>query len=226
MVTLQRSLAAPRRCVREVSAKQYVRHVTTHRTNEIQEASQLRRGPTQRRVVVEPRKVRDAFVLRDPSLVGNRRESQGADDPRPDEGEGPTRMGQDDIDVRAGPHGAREDQVDGSPGGGLRVVDNRLREEAADEPGRDLQARRVQEDEGAVGLQPLPDGPEALVAGQPVPVGGVRADAAAELLLGEEEVDLGAGALDVPPVGEDAEEPEPAGEGGLGGRGQPPEVRV
>lgn len=201
MVTLQNSLDVPRRRVREVTAKQYMRHVTTHRTNEFQQTSQLRRARTQRRVVVEPRKVRDALALRDPSLGGNGRESQGADGPRPDEGEGPTRVGQDDIHVGTGPHGAREDQVDGSPGRGLRVVDNRLREEAADEPGRDVRARRVQEDEGAVGLQPLPDGPEALVAGQPVPVGGVRADAAAELLLREEEVDLGAGAVDVLPIG-------------------------
>lgn len=98
------------------------------------------------------------------------------------------------IDVRAGPHRAREDQVDGSSSRGKRVIDDRLGEEAADEPGPGAGARRMQEDKGTVALQLPPDGPEALVAGQLVPVAGVRADAAAELLLGEEEVDLGAGA--------------------------------
>lgn len=135
-------------------------------------------------------------------------------------------MGEDDIDVRAGPHRSREDQVDGGAGRGQRVVDDGLGEEAADEPGRQVQARRVQEDERPVGLQPLPYGPEALVAGEPVAVGGVCADAAAELLLREEEVDLGARALDVLPVGEDAEKAEFPGERALGRRGQRAEVYV
>lgn len=135
-------------------------------------------------------------------------------------------MREDDIDVRTGPHRPLEDQVDGGAGRGQRVVDDGLREEAADELGLEFQARRVQEDERAVALQLPPYGPEALVAGEPVAVGGVRADAAAELLLREEEVDLGARALDVLPVGEDAEEAELSGERALGRRGQRAEVYV
>lgn len=226
VITLQHSLDGPRRRVREVAAKQDVRHVTTHRTNKFQETSQLRRGRTQRRVVVEPREVRERLLLGDFSHGGNGWDSQGGHGPRPDEGERPTRMGEDDIDVRAGPHRTREDQVDGSTGRGQRVVDDGLREEAADELWLEFQARRVQEDERAVALQLLPYRPEALVAGEPVAVGGVRGDAGAEPLLREEEVDLGARALDVLPVGEDAEEAELPGERALGRRGQRAEVHV
>lgn len=226
VITLQHSLDGPRRRVRKVAAKQDVRHITTYRTDKFQETSQLRRAGTQRRVIVEPREVRKGLFLRDPSHGSNGGDSQGGHGPRPNEGERPTRMGEDDIDVRAGPHRSREDQVDSSAGRSQRVVDDGLGQEAADELGRQVQARRVQEDERAVALQLLPDGPEALVAGEPVAVGCVRADAAAELLLREEEVDLGARALDVLPVGKDAEEAELSGERALGRRGQRAEVYV
>lgn len=131
-------------------------------------------------------------------------------------------MGEDDVDVGAGPQGTREDQVDGSPGRGQRVVDDGLGEEAADEPGLEVGARRVQEDEGAIGLQLRPYRLETLVAGQFVPVGGVRADAAAELLLREEEVDLGAGALDVCQSGRTPKKPNFPASGASAAVASPP----
>lgn len=203
-----------------------MRHIATYRSDEIQEPTQLRRTRTQCGVVIEPREVRDGVLLGDLCLGGNGRDSQRGDSSRPDEGEGATGMRQDDIDAGAGTHCASEDQVNGSPGRGKRVIDDGLGKKAADISRPEVQARRVQEDEGAVALQLLPDGPEALVAGQLVPVGGVRADATAELLLREEEVDLGAGAVDVLPVGKYAEEAELAREGALCVRGQGTKVYV
>lgn len=135
-------------------------------------------------------------------------------------------MGEDDIYVGTGPHGACDDQIDGCPSCSQWIIHDGLRQEAANEFGLKIRARWMQEHKGPVALELLPYGLEALVAGQLAPVGSVDAHSIAELLLREEEIDLRAGAFEVLPVGQGAEETEPADERGLCSRDQAAEVYV
>lgn len=78
-------------------------------------------------------------------------------------GQGAAGVREDHLHVGAGPHGARNDEVDGLPRRLVRVVEHGLRKGSADELRVDG-VRRVHENSGTLGVQQLPGGAEVGVS--------------------------------------------------------------
>lgn len=175
------------RRIREIAPVEDMRRVGY----EFQQASQLRGTGAQRDIVIEPAGVLDGLGLRDAGAGGDGRDIQGTEGASGNVREGAAGVRQDDVDVRDRADRARDDEVDGGARRVLRVVHDGLREEPADEPGRDVHVGGVHVHQRLVCLQLLPDGPEGRVAGEFPAVRGIDAHAAGEFLFRVEEIDLG-----------------------------------